>query len=71
VHALQNAPFPGSIVGLRTPLRVPLLRRLLHALRDRQRRAAERRILLALDEHILRDIGMTRAEIQRRARQPA
>lgn len=68
MHVLQNTPFPGSVAGLRRPAPALLLHRLLEALRRRRQRAAERRVLLALDEHILRDIGLTRAEIERRTR---
>ena len=47
-----------------------LLARSRETLRLWQQRRSGRRVLLHLDEHRLRDIGLNRAEAQREARKP-
>jgi uncharacterized protein YjiS (DUF1127 family) len=71
VHLTPDTPFPGSVARLRVPLRDALPLRLLRTLGLWRRRAAQRRQLLSIDDHLLRDIGVTRAQVEHEAAKPA
>ncbi|MDJ0942538.1 MAG: DUF1127 domain-containing protein [Kiloniellales bacterium] len=47
-----------------------LLARIIEGLLLWQERAAQRRALAGLDDHLLKDMGITRAEADREARKP-
>lgn len=49
---------------------MPLLRRLIATLRTLHRRASSRALLARLDERMLRDIGISRADALREADKP-
>lgn len=62
-------PPSPAIVSIQLP-RSFAWRRLRDTLLFWSERARQRRVLSGLDEHILEDIGLTRAEVRREANKP-
>jgi uncharacterized protein YjiS (DUF1127 family) len=63
------AEFAGLFLRPRISV-LPAVRRLPAAIGEWRRRARSRRELLALDDHMLKDIGITRADAQYEAAKP-
>ncbi len=68
---------PGSLEAVRIALPTPsqiagrnALRSLLHTVSTWRARARQRHALSMLDDHMLRDIGLTRADVYRETMKP-
>jgi uncharacterized protein YjiS (DUF1127 family) len=62
-----QSPYRGRLATL---LRPGLFGRMLSSLLDWQSRAGERHRLATLDDHMLKDLGLTRADVEHEVRKP-
>jgi uncharacterized protein YjiS (DUF1127 family) len=71
LHAGQSAMLPSpGVASARAGALFSTIRRMLHMVRVWNTRGASRRQLAMLSDHILRDIGLTRDDVDRELLKP-